>query len=145
MGGACGTHWVGEMRVQILLEILNGTDHSEDLGIHGRTVLKCILRDSGWRMWIGFIWHTTETTDGILWSRYWTSGFHKRRGIFLISESTISFLRRILLVSSVNWYMWLVKECPRLKVVCLKTLYRNSLMLVSFSSVSTYKHAMVVI
>jgi hypothetical protein len=33
-----------------------GRGHLEDLGVDGRTILKMILRKSGERMWIGFIW-----------------------------------------------------------------------------------------
>jgi hypothetical protein len=34
---------------------------------------------------------------GLLWTRYWTFGFHKMRGISWIAERTLSFSRRTLL------------------------------------------------
>jgi hypothetical protein len=32
-------------------------------------------------MWIGFIWIRIGTDDVLLWTRQWTFGFHKMRGI----------------------------------------------------------------
>jgi hypothetical protein len=43
-----------------------GTDHSEDLNVDGRKILKWILEKKGWRAWIGFIWLRTETVVGLL-------------------------------------------------------------------------------
>jgi hypothetical protein len=36
---------------------LKGKDHSEILGIDGKTILKCILREKSVKVWTGFIWH----------------------------------------------------------------------------------------
>jgi hypothetical protein len=38
------------------LGILKGRDHSEDLGIDGRIILKLILEKHSVRLWAGFIW-----------------------------------------------------------------------------------------
>jgi hypothetical protein len=38
------------------LESLKGRDHSEDLGVDGNEILKCISGKQIWRMWIGLIW-----------------------------------------------------------------------------------------
>jgi hypothetical protein len=38
------------------LENLKGGDYSKDLGVDGRIILKFMLGNYGWRMWIGFIW-----------------------------------------------------------------------------------------
>jgi hypothetical protein len=37
------------------LENLKGRDHSGDLGVNDRIILKWMLLTSGWRVWIGFI------------------------------------------------------------------------------------------
>jgi hypothetical protein len=42
-------------------------------------------------MWTGFIWLRIGTSGGILWTRWWKFGLHKRRGI--------SWLAKWLLVS----------------------------------------------
>jgi len=35
----------------------------------------------GLKMWIGSIWLRIWTSGGLLWTRWWTFGFHKSRGI----------------------------------------------------------------
>jgi hypothetical protein len=58
------------MRTKFWLESLRDRDHSEDLNVDARTILKWILEKQGWRAWIGFVWLSIGTL-----------GFHKRRGI----------------------------------------------------------------
>jgi hypothetical protein len=48
-------------------------------------------------MWIGFIWLRIGTGGGLLWTWWWTFGFHKMRGISWLAEHTLSFLRMTLL------------------------------------------------
>jgi hypothetical protein len=43
------------MRAQFLLESLKRIDQSEDVGVDGRIILKCILEEYGLRVWTGFI------------------------------------------------------------------------------------------
>jgi hypothetical protein len=50
---------MGAMRntCNIYLESLKVRDHSKDLGVDERIILKCVLLVKwGWRSWIGFIW-----------------------------------------------------------------------------------------
>jgi hypothetical protein len=54
------------MRTKFWLESLNGTDHSEDLGIHVRKILKWILGKKGLGVWIGFIWFTIGISGALL-------------------------------------------------------------------------------
>jgi hypothetical protein len=51
------------MCTKFWLEGLKGRDHSEDLGIDGKIILKWILGKEGWKVWIGFIWLRTETCN----------------------------------------------------------------------------------
>jgi len=43
--------------------------------------------------WTGLIWLRTGTSDGLLWTRWWTFEFHKMWEIFLTTCGTISFCR----------------------------------------------------
>jgi hypothetical protein len=45
---------------------LEGGDHSEDLGIDERILLKCILGKQGLRVWIGLIWLRIGTSGRLL-------------------------------------------------------------------------------
>jgi hypothetical protein len=40
-------------------------DHSEDLDIDKRTVIKWVLRKSDERLWTGFVWLRMGTGDGL--------------------------------------------------------------------------------
>jgi hypothetical protein len=48
MGGACSVHWGDD-------KSWRERDYSEDLGVGGRKILKCILGKEGLRVWIVFI------------------------------------------------------------------------------------------
>jgi hypothetical protein len=55
-----------ENAYNILLENLNGSDHSEVLGIGGKIILKRILEKQGGKLWTGFIWLRIETSGELL-------------------------------------------------------------------------------
>jgi hypothetical protein len=38
-----------------LVKVLYGRDHSEDVGISGRLILRLILKEYNGRVWIGFL------------------------------------------------------------------------------------------
>jgi len=48
-------------------KILKGSDHSEDIGLGGRIILKWILQIRFGRMWIGLIWFGMGSNGIILW------------------------------------------------------------------------------
>jgi hypothetical protein len=52
-----------EMYTKFWSENLKGRNHSEDLGVDGRTILQCTLKKQGEEVWPGFIWLRTETVD----------------------------------------------------------------------------------
>jgi hypothetical protein len=58
-----------EMRTNFLLENLNGRDHSEDLGIDGKIILKLILRKLSGRMWTSLILLRIGVGGGLWWTR----------------------------------------------------------------------------
>jgi hypothetical protein len=65
MGGACSTH--GEMgNTKLLSENLKGRDHSEDLCVKVRKILKWILGKHDGKMWTGFIRLRIGTSVGLL-------------------------------------------------------------------------------
>jgi hypothetical protein len=45
---------------------LKGIDHTEDLDVGGRIILKWILGKSGLTVWIGVIWLRIRTGGGLL-------------------------------------------------------------------------------
>jgi hypothetical protein len=47
-------------------ENLNGKDHSEDLGVDAKIILKYILGKYGGKLWTGFIWLKTWISSGFL-------------------------------------------------------------------------------
>jgi hypothetical protein len=59
-------------------------------------------------LWTLFIWLRIGTGGGILWTRKWTFGFHKRRGISWSAERTSSFC-----------FMELYSKLPHISVGCL--------------------------
>jgi hypothetical protein len=67
VGGACSTHGRDEKYItKFLSENPKGRDHSEDLGVDGRSILKCILGKVGGKVWTGFIWLRIGISGGLL-------------------------------------------------------------------------------
>ena len=62
------------------------------------------LQEMGKGAWTGLICLSIRTSCGLLWTRWWTFGFHKMRSISGRSEKLLAFSRRTLLlgVSLVN-------------------------------------------
>jgi hypothetical protein len=48
--------------------------------------LELILEKQNGKLWTGFNWLRTGTSGGLMWTRQWTFGFHKRRGISWVAE-----------------------------------------------------------
>jgi hypothetical protein len=65
---------MGEMYTVFWLEIIKGR-HKLD----GRIILEWIIGKEGVKVWSGLIWLRIGTSGGLLWTRWWTFGFHKRR------------------------------------------------------------------
>jgi hypothetical protein len=54
------------MHTTFCTENLKGRDHVEDLGIHRKIILDCILGKYGGKVWTGFIWVRIGTSGGLL-------------------------------------------------------------------------------
>jgi len=50
-------------------------------GITWENNIRMDVREMGGRVQNGFIWLRTGASGGLLWTRWWTFGFRKRRGI----------------------------------------------------------------
>jgi len=61
-------------------ENLKERDHSDDLRVEGKIILKCILGKQD-RKLTGCIRLRMGISGGLLWTRLRTFGFHKMRGI----------------------------------------------------------------
>jgi hypothetical protein len=50
------------------------------------------LREIGWdgMVWIGLKWLIIETGGRLLWTRYWTFGFHKMLGSSWVAEQLVA-------------------------------------------------------
>jgi hypothetical protein len=64
MGEACSELGDDEKWVQNVG--WKGRDHSKDLGVDGRMILKCVLEKSTWRVWICFTWLRIVTVGRLL-------------------------------------------------------------------------------
>jgi hypothetical protein len=42
-----------------------GKNHLDDQGIDGRIIPQCILKKQDGEVWVGFIWLSIETSDGL--------------------------------------------------------------------------------
>jgi hypothetical protein len=71
-------------------------DHWEDLGVGGSITLRRTLGTQGSIGRTGFGWLRIGSSGGLLWTRWWTFGFHKKAGYFLTSWVTIGFSNNIL-------------------------------------------------
>jgi hypothetical protein len=49
-------------------------------------ILKCYLKKQDVSVWSRFNWLRIEISGGLLWTRYWTFGFHKRSTISWSAE-----------------------------------------------------------
>jgi hypothetical protein len=46
-----------------LVDKPEGKNHLDDLGIDGKITLQCILKKQDGKVWVGFIWLSTEASD----------------------------------------------------------------------------------
>jgi hypothetical protein len=51
----------------MLVEKSEGKNHSEDLGVDGKIILKWIEGKWGWRVWTGLVWLRIGTGGGTYW------------------------------------------------------------------------------
>jgi hypothetical protein len=61
----------------------------EALGVDVRIISERILEKLGGKLWIGFIW-LRNRGQCRLWTRQWTFGFHKMRGISWLAERLLA-------------------------------------------------------
>ena len=66
--------------------------------------IKTIFREVGLETWTGSIWLRTGTSDGLLWMRWWTFGFHKMRGISWVAEDLSVSQKGLSWVELVTYY-----------------------------------------
>jgi hypothetical protein len=66
MSDACSAHGKVRNTYTNLVESLEGRDHSEDLSVSGRIILKWILGKSRLRVWIRVIWFRIGNDCGVL-------------------------------------------------------------------------------
>jgi hypothetical protein len=55
---------MGEMHTGVWYGDMMGRDHSEDLGLDGRIILKLIFKEWNGDAWTGFLWLRTATGGG---------------------------------------------------------------------------------
>ena len=82
---------------RVLVGKPEGKNHWGDPDVDGRIILRRIFRKWEGVVGTGWSWLRIGTGGGHLWVRWWTSGFHKMRGISWIGAEPVSFSRRILL------------------------------------------------
>jgi hypothetical protein len=85
----------GEVFTGFLLGGPKARDHWEDLGVGGRITLRWTLGRQGSMGRTGFSWLRKGSCAGLLWTRWWTFGFHKESRI-LFDKLSVSFSNNIL-------------------------------------------------
>jgi hypothetical protein len=65
-------------------------DHCEDLGVDGRITLSWTLGRKESMVRTGFSWLRIASSGGLVWTRWWTFGFHKK-GYFWQAEWQSAF------------------------------------------------------
>jgi hypothetical protein len=56
----------GNKNVYILVSKAEKTGHFGDLGLDGRIILNCILKEYSLGVWIGFFWVRIDSSGGLL-------------------------------------------------------------------------------
>jgi hypothetical protein len=83
-----------EMLTKFWQESLKGRCHSERPKRRWEDNIGMDLRETGWKVWTGYIRLRIGTCGGLLWIRYWTSGAPLKAGNFSISWVAVGFSRR---------------------------------------------------
>jgi hypothetical protein len=79
------TGGMGEVFTGFWLRGPKARDHCEDLSVGGMITLKWTLGRKGSMGRTGFGWLRIGSSGGLLWTWWWTFGFHKKVGYFLTS------------------------------------------------------------
>jgi len=66
---------------------------SAGLDVNEKIIWEQMLEKRGVKVWTGFIWLSIRTSDGILWTRWCTFGFHKESSIFFNKMSDYQLFR----------------------------------------------------
>lgn len=109
MDRACSTHWLDEKCVQ---NYRSETWWKIRIGMHSASVwilIKWILKKSGLRISVGFIWLRIESGGGLLWTRKWTSCFLKWMGIYWLNERPLASQKGLCSKTESVFYISLVK------------------------------------
>jgi hypothetical protein len=91
---ACSSHGVMRSGYRILVE---KSEWKRSLGRprhRWQLNFKMDLREIWCEVWSGFIWLRIGTDEGLLWTRWWTSSFHKRWGICWLPARSMTFTKK---------------------------------------------------
>ena len=98
---------------------LKERDHTEDLNVDGNIILKWILNRLG-RMWNALIWLSIGTKGwGLMLTRKFMFGFHKRWGIAWLIEELLSSEEGLLYVVITVTAKWWNLTCEIQMYVCV--------------------------